>query len=144
MAQDESGLPTNGNKKRSSADLLPRYFRTVANKKFISSTIDQMVQPGTIEKITGFMGRKDSKAFKSTDNYVSDISDDRVNYQLEPAAIVEDNLGNVLLHRDYRDYVNSTQIRNAGNINHSLMNSQEYYAWSPHITWDKFSNFREY
>ena len=101
MAQDESGLPTNGNKKRSGADLLPRYFRTVANKKFISSTIDQMVQPGTIEKITGFMGRKDSKAFKSTDNYVSDISDDRVNYQLEPAAIVEDNLGNVLLHRDY-------------------------------------------
>ena len=55
MAQDESGLPINGNEKRRSADLLPRYFRTVANKKFLTSTIDQMTQPGSIEKVTGFI-----------------------------------------------------------------------------------------
>ena len=24
------------------------------------------------------------------------------------------------------------------------MFSQEYYAWNPHINWDKFTNFREY
>ena len=144
MAQDESGLPINGNEKRRSADLLPRYFRTVANNKFLTSTIDQMTQPGSIEKVTGFIGRKNAKAFKSTDNYLADISADRENYQLEPSAVVEDNLGNVLLHRDYRDYVNSTKIRNTDNTNHSIMNSQEYYAWSPQITWDKFTNFREY
>ena len=113
MAQDESGLPINGNEKRRSADLLPRYFRTVANNKFLTSTIDQMTQPGSIEKVTGFIGRKNAKAFKSTDNYLADISADRENYQLEPSAVVEDNLGNVLLHRDYRDYVNSTKIRNS-------------------------------
>lgn len=144
MAQDESGLPTGDSNTRRSADLLPRYFRTVANKKFLTSTIDQMTQPGSIEKVTGFIGRKNAKAFESTDNYLADISADRENYQLEPAAVIEDNLGNILLHRDYRDYVNSTTIRNADNTNHSIMNSQEYYSWSPHITWDKFSNFREY
>ena len=73
MAQDESGIPVGKNNQRRSADLLPRYFRTVANKKFLSSTLDQMVQPGAIEKVDGFVGRKDAKAFKTTDNYVREI-----------------------------------------------------------------------
>ena len=61
MAQDENGIPVNGDNKRKSADLLPRYFRTTANKKFLSSTIDQLIQPGQIEKVDGYIGRRDSK-----------------------------------------------------------------------------------
>jgi len=145
MAQDEQGIPIGDDEiERRSADFLPRYFRTTANKKFISSTLDQMLQPGVVEKVDGFVGRKDSKAYKSTDAYVTDVSANRENYQLEPAAVVEDNLGNVLLHKDYRDYMNSTAIRNASTSNHDRTNRQEYYAWDPHIHWDKFVNFREY
>ena len=144
MAQDESPIPTSGDAKRRTADLLPRYFRTTANKKFLSSTIDQLTQPGSIEKIDGYIGRRDSKAFKSTDNYVADVSANRENYQLEPVATVTDNLGNTTYYGDYRDYINSSKIRNTDNANHSLYNSQEYYAWNPHINWDKFVNFREY
>ena len=145
MAQDESPIPVEGDtSKRKTANLLPKYFRTTANKKFLSSTIDQLMQPGVIEKVDGFVGRKDSKAFKASDNYLSDVSSDRENYQLEPVAIITDNLGNTTFYRDYRDYVNSAKIRNANNIDHSLYNSQEYYAWQPHIDWDKFVNFREY
>ena len=62
MAQDESGIPVGKDNTRRSADLLPRYYRTVANKKFLTSTLDQLVQPGAIEKVDGFVGRKDSKA----------------------------------------------------------------------------------
>ena len=145
MAQDESPIPVEGDtSKRKTANLLPKYFRTTANKKFLSSTIDQLMQPGVIEKVDGFVGRKDSKAFKASDNYLSDVSLDRENYQLEPVATITDNLGNTTFYRDYRDYVNSAKIRNANNIDHSLYNSQEYYAWQPHIDWDKFVNFREY
>ena len=96
------------------------------------------------EKVDGFIGRRDAKAFKADDNYLSDVSDDRENYQLEPVATITDDLGNNTLYRDYRDYVNSAKIRNADTSNHSLLNSQEYYAWEPHIDWDKFTNFREY
>ena len=55
MAQDESPIPVpiNGNHKRKATDLLPRYFRTTANKKFITSTLDQLMQPGVIERLTG-------------------------------------------------------------------------------------------
>ena len=144
MAQDENGIPVNGDGKRRSADLLPRYFRTTANKKFLSSTLDQLMQPGVIEKVDGFIGRRDAKAWNQNDAYVPELSGDRRNYQLEPVAIVEDNIGNTTFYRDYRDYVNSSKIRNGETDNHSLFNSQEYYAWDPHINWDKFVNFREY
>ena len=144
MAQDESPIPTDGNSKRKSADLLPRYFRTTANKKFLSSTLDQLMQPGVVEKVDGFIGRRDAKAFKASDNYISDVSNARESYQLEPVATVTDNLDNVTFYRDYRDYVNASSIRNADNVDHSKYSGQEYYAWQPHINWDKFVNFREY
>ena len=42
MAQDENPIPVNGEdeNKRRSSDLLPRYFRTTANKKFLSISIN--------------------------------------------------------------------------------------------------------
>ena len=144
MAQDESPIPTNGNSKRKTSDLLPRYFRSTANKKFLSSTLDQLMQPGVVEKVDGFIGRRDAKAFKASDNYVSDITKTRENYQLEPVTTITDGLDNIKFYRDYRDYVNSSKIRNADNADHSKYSSQEYYAWDPHINWDKFVNFREY
>ena len=115
MAQDESPIPANGNSKRKTVDLLPRYFRSTANKKFLSSTLDQLMQPGVVEKVDGFIGRRDAKAFKASDNYVSDVTSTRENYQLEPVAIVSDSLDNVSFYRDYRDYVNASKIRNANN-----------------------------
>ena len=145
MAQDETPIPVNGeNTNRNTADLLPRYFRTVANKKFLSSTLDQMMQPGVIEKVDGFIGRKVAKAFKASDNYLQEVSANRQNYQLEPVATITNNLGNTTFYRDYRDFTNSAKIRNTNNTNHSLFNSQEYYSWEPHINFDKFVNFREY
>tara|TARA_Y200000002_G_scaffold136879_1_gene112844 strand:+ start:13385 stop:28348 length:14964 start_codon:yes stop_codon:yes gene_type:complete len=145
MAQDEKGIPIAGdNNQRKTADMLPRYFRTTANNKFLSSTLDQLMQPGVVEKVDGFIGRRDAKAWKSSDNYLSDVSNDRENYQLEPVATITDNLGNNTFYRDYRDYINSIKIRNGDTSDHSTLNAQEYYAWDPHINWDKFVNFREY
>ena len=146
MAQDEKPIPINGEDetKRSSSDLLPRYFRTTANNKFLSSTLDQLMQPGVVEKVDGFIGRKDAKAWNAKDNYLSDISTERESYQLEPIATVTDDIGNTTLYRDYRDYYNSVRIRGGDVSNLSKLSRQEYYAWDPHINWDKFVNFREY
>jgi len=142
--QNESALPVNGNSKRKSQNHLPRFYRTQANTKFLSSTLDQLIQPGVVEKINGYVGRKTSKAFNPKDNYVGDVSSDRENYQLEPASIIKDDLGNVTFYKDYNDYVNQLRSFFNQNVDHSVINSQEYYAWEPHIDWDKFINFREY
>jgi len=142
--QNEPALPVGGDSKRKSANHLPRYYRTQTNRKFLSSTVDQLIQPGVVEKINGYIGRETAKAFTSTDNYVGDVSAARQNYQFEPATVIKDDLNNVTFYKDYNDYVNQLDSFNKGIQDHSIFNSEEYYAWNPHIDWDKFSNFREY
>jgi hypothetical protein len=137
-------LPGSNNSTRKSAEHLPAFFRTETNSKFLTSTFDQLIQPGTVEKINAYFGRKQAKQFRPSDSYVGDVSRDRENYQFEPAAVIKDSFGNPEFYKDYNDYVN--EIKNlGGNVDdHSILNSQEYYAWNPHIDWDKFVNYREY
>jgi len=142
--QQEPALPVNGSGKRKSENHLPRYYRTQANKKFLNSTLDQLIQPGVVEKINGYYGRKSAKAFEQNDNYVGDVSAARENYQFEPATIIKDDLNNVSFFKDYNDFINQLDSFNKGENDHSVVNAQEYYAWNPNIDWDKVANFREY
>ena len=141
---DDIILPGDGPEKRRSSDLLPKYFRTTANKKFLQATLDQLIQPGVAEKITSYVGRKTSKAYTGNDVYLNDVSEDRENYQLEPAVTIKDNLGNINFYKDYNDYINQIKAFGGNVDNHSVLNSSESYAWNPNIDWDKFTNFREY
>lgn len=142
--QNEYPLPVGNEGKRRSSELLPRYFRTQANEKILGSTLDQMVQPGVAEKIAGYYGRKTAKAFRAADTYIEDVSAQRQTRQLEPATVVKDSLGNVEFYKDYPDFINQINAFGGNTGNHSLLNTQEYYAWNPNIDWDKLTNFREY
>ena len=103
--QDEPNLPLSNSAERKSADLLPRFYRTESNKKFLSATLDQLTQPGTVKKVTGYIGRQNAKAVKASDVFVSATDTDRQNYQLEPAAVVQDYLGNTTFYKDL--YINT-------------------------------------
>ncbi len=142
--QNEFPLPAGKNEKRSSVEQLPRFFRTPQNKKFLSSTLDQLTNPGVIEKINGFVGKREAKAATILDNYLEDVSKLRTDYQFEPVSIYEDFLGSTKYYSDYNDYMGLLKTYNANTENHSNLNEQEYYAWNPNINLDKFANFREY
>ena len=143
--QSESPLPGgNDSIRRKSEDHLPRYFRTPHNKKFLSSTLDQLIQPGVAEKLNGYLGRKVSKAFTAKDNYIGAVTTDRENYQFEPSSVIKDDLGNVTYYKDYNDYINTVGNLGGSTVNHSRLNAQEDYAWNPHVDWDKLANYREY
>tara|TARA_B110000503_G_scaffold133164_1_gene210255 strand:+ start:14089 stop:27768 length:13680 start_codon:yes stop_codon:yes gene_type:complete len=142
--QNEYPLPQGNNVVRTSAELLPRYFRTNTNKKFLASTIDQLTTPGVIEKINSFVGSRVAKAVAIDDNYLADVTKDREDYQLETFAVKTDNIGNITFDKDYLDYIGILKSFRSNVDNHSLLNSQEFYAWNPHIDFDKFTNFREY
>lgn len=127
-----------------SSELLPRYFRTDANKKFLQATIDQLIQPGTVKKINGYVGRKNSKSTTGNDIFIQAADNTRQNYQLEPSFIVKDELGNTTFFKDYIDYINQLNVFGSNTSNHSRTNLQEFYSWDPHIDWDKFVNFQNY
>ena len=126
------------------SNLLPRFYRTDSNKKFIQATIDQLVQPGTVKKINGFIGRQNAKASTGDDIFISAPTKSRQDYQLEPGLVVRDQLDNVTYFKDYQDYINQLGVFGANIENHSRLNEQEFYSWNPHIDWDKFVNFQNY
>ena len=127
-----------------SSSLLPRYYRSDSNKKFLQATVDQLVQPGTVKKINGYIGRQNSKATTASDIFIEAGNKPRQDYQLEPSFLIKDALGNTTFFKDYQDYVNQLGVFGANTVNHSRLNSQEFYSWDPHIEWDKFVNFQNY
>jgi len=142
--QEDFPLPAGNNNSITSATFLPKYFRTDTNRKFLGSTVDQMIQPGVVEKINSFVGRRYSVAATTNDSYLPDFTVDRENYQFEPVSLYKDELGNVEFYKDYNDYIGQIKNFKGSASNHSILNSQEFYSWDPHIDWDKFTNFREY
>lgn len=146
MANEDNtnSLPGGKNFKRTAAEFLPAYFRTNTNKKFLQATIDQFVSDGVVEKIDAFVGKKEAKAVTISDNYLSEINADRSNYQFEPYAVYKDDLDNIEFSADYLDYLGLIKTFRGNTKNHSKLNEQEFYAWNPHIDFDKFTNFREY
>jgi hypothetical protein len=142
--QSESGLPLSNQSNRQTSDLLPRYYRTDANKKFLSATLDQLTKPGKVKKLTGYIGRAYAKSTVADDVFLQASTTERQNYQLEPAAVIQDYLGNVTFFKDYIDHMNHIEVFGGIVNNHARVNEQEFYSWDPHIDWDKFVNFEQY
>jgi hypothetical protein len=133
-----SGLPI-----RRTIELLPDIFQTNANEKFLGATLDALVQPGTLEKLSGYIGRKYGKTFNSNDGYIDRANTLRDAYQLEPAVVVRKN-NRISEFNDYIDFKN--QLKFFGNTleRDDQVTGNDSYAWAPPIDWDKFVNYREY
>ena len=58
---------------RKTKDLLPKVFQTPANDKFLSGVLDPLVQPGVVDKISGYIGKRYGKTFKGNDVYQINI-----------------------------------------------------------------------
>ena len=141
---NESPIPVPSSQARKSSDLLPRFYRTDANKKFLGATLDQLISPGQVKKISGFIGRQNAQSVKAEDVFLKAAEKLRQDYQLEPAAVIEDRFGNVEFFKDYIDHINHIEVLNGITTNHSRLNQEEFYSWNPHIDWDKFVNFQQY
>lgn len=128
-----------------SVNLLPGYFQTDKNAKFLSSTIDQLIQPAQLERIDGFIGSKITPNYVSTtDNYISNFSPIRTAYSLEPALVINDINSNIKEVIAYDDLINQISVNGGVTNNLDRLFRSEFYAFDPHIDWDKFINFQEY
>ena len=140
MATGNNPLSNNG----LGINLIPQYYQTDTNKKFIQATVDQLFQQGGVHKNSGYIGRQNAKSATSEDIYVAAANQVRKNYQLEPGITIEDTSGNTTFFKDYIDYINQIETFGGNTSNHARLNKQEFYSWDPHIDWDKFVNFQNY
>jgi len=139
------------NEYRRTVQHLPAFYRTDANQRFLSSTLDPLVQKGSLERLDGFVGRQDAKTRKNIDRYVSATSRDRMAYQLEPAVTYTDRDTTSLNPEDqvkftgtYDDYINQIKFLGGNVDNHDRLSKETVYSWNPAIDYDKLINYREY
>jgi hypothetical protein len=128
---------------RKTVELLPQTFQTPANKKFMEAVVDPLVQPGVLEKVVGYIGRRYGKTYRGSDVYLDSDQTLRSRYQLEPGIIVQNN-DKVESFYDYLDFKNQLKFFGNTEENDSLTTDQTHYSWNPPIDWDKFINYREY
>ncbi len=128
---------------RRSVELLPTIFQTDTNDKFLSGVLDPLVQPGVLEKVVGYVGRRYGKTYNGNDIYVDSDDTLRSRYQLEP-GIVYRNHDKIENFYDYIDLKNQLKFFGNNNERDDQITEQEHYSWNPPINWDKFVNYREY
>ena len=130
---------------RRSVDLLPEYLRTDKNTKFLTSTIDQLIQPPIIERISGYIGSTLSPNYNpATDNYIPAANQLEGDYQLEPALIIRDPAQNIKKVVSYDDILNQIAFENGNTLNHNKIFKSITYSYDPQIDLDKFVNYTQY
>ena len=128
-----------------SINLLPEFLRTEKNSKFLSSTLDQLINPAQLERIDGYIGSTITPNYVSTsDIYVAESSPLRGNYQLEPACVIKDSLGTVQDVIGIDDLTNEIQLNGGYPDNFDRLYRSSFYSYDPHIDWDKFVNYQNY
>ena len=127
-----------------SINLLPEFFRTDKNSKFLSSTLDQLIQPPQLERIDGYIGSTATVTYNTSDVYISQGSSLRRNYELDPALIINDDTGNIKKAIGIDDLSNEIMIQGGIDNNFDRLYRSEVFSYDPHIDWDKFVNYQEY
>ena len=130
---------------RKSANLLPAFFRTDKNNKFLSSTLDQLIKVPVLERIDGFVGSKLSPDYNPlTDVYISESLPVREKYQLEPALVLKNIDQSIKAVYGFDDLVNQIGYYGGNIDNLDRVFRPKFNSYDPHIDWDKFINFRDY
>jgi len=139
----EKRFPNSGLSIRKTKKLLPGIFQTDANNKFMEGVIDPLVQPGVLEKLSGYIGRRYGRTYNGSGVYLDEDNTLRSKYQLEPGVVVRNN-DKVEKFYDYIDLINQLEFFGNSNDRDDKLTTQEHYTWNPPIDWDKLVNYREY
>lgn len=125
-------------------NFLPIVFRSDTNDKFLSATLDQLVNEPNLTKLYGYIGRKFAPTYKSGDSYITETTNNRKNYQLEPSIVVRNEQKEITFFSSYSDLL--SKISHYGGIvnDHSRLFDSEYYSYDPLISFDKLVNFSQY
>ena len=134
--------------KRKTSTFLPKAYQTERNKKFLSATLDQLMNSSNLTKVDGFIGRRDAPSFKSKDNYLPSKGY-RKNYNLEPAIVTKKD--NTISSNStvegvigYDDLLHKLNDDGVDIKDHNKLFSQEYYNWAGFIDFDTLVNYGSY
>ena len=121
------------------SDFLPSVFQTNVNKRWLDSTLDQMVSKGDLKSLEGYFGQISGKCATSQDPYLSLKN----KTALSPAIVTrkpDGTIDNKLLFSD----IESANRNNFSEYNYNSAYASSIYGYHPPIDVDKFLNFINY
>ena len=127
-------------------DLLPPIFQTQTNRQFLSATLDQLTQEPQFQKTQGYIGRRVGPGVTVDQNYVTEPTASRTNYQLEPGVlrVDPDNSTKILDAITYPGILDAVGTQGGINDRADRLFTSEYYTFDPFVDYDKFVNYGQY
>jgi len=130
--------PTNSIK---TVDHLPTPFKTDLNKKWLDSTLDQMLSKGDLETIDAYIGDMSGKSLITAHDHYLNL-ENRGLY-LEPTVTTRDGLDN-FQHKITVDDISNSIAQSMDEYDFNGGYSSKGYVYSPPIDLDKFINYVSY
>lgn len=127
---------------RSVMNLLPNIFNTPVNKKFLESTLDQLMSSGSLQAINHYLGHEDSRI--SIDDLYLDDNRTSDQYQFVPGVINKDDNGNVTDVISYDDIINGLGFGGATVEQPNRLLNEPAYTLDLPINYDMFINYHRY
>jgi len=126
--------------KINSVNLLPITLQTDKNTKFLASTLDQLIQPTQLKRLDGYIGSTQTATYNST----NDVYLPGNVYDLTPALVTNDSVGNIQSVQSYNDLINEISVKGGLTNNLDRLFRSKSYAYNAHIDWDKLVNYQDY
>ncbi len=130
--------------KKKTLTFLPNIFRTDVNRKFLGSTLDQLINEPELRRINGYVGRTFSPTYNNNDAHLVEPTRQRQNYQFEPSIVIRNELDQIQKFGNYNDIINKINYYGGNTRNHDRLFSNEFYNFTPHINLDKLVNYSQY
>ena len=126
---------------RNTTELLPAVFQTTVNKKFLDSTLEQLLSSGSMQAISYYIGNTIGK--KVDESFLTD-SREADNYQFVPGAVVRDDNRNITSAMSYDDMLDMLKYNEVDTVNTNRIFNEPGYTLDLPINYDMFINYHHY
>ena len=124
-------------------DLLPEYFRTIPNQRFLNSTLDRLVSDPNLRNFDGYVGRRLVNGTPLAGNYITEPSTFRTDYQLEPEFVFAQP-GSPTRAAGFKDVLNSVASQGGRIDAWNRLLTDNSYTYQGFVALDKLTNYFNY
>jgi hypothetical protein len=127
-----------------SANFLPPYLQTIANRRFLGSTLDLLINQPALTRFNGFIGRETYEGTVLSGNYLLETTPIRQNYQLESAFVTYDLNQNITAVSNFLDVLNASANKDSVTSSWNRLLTANMYSWQGFNDLDKIINYQNY
>ena len=126
-------------------NFLPEIFKTTTNTQFLKATLDQIVDQPNLEKIEGYIGSKFGYGINAKNNYVTEPTKVRTDYQLDPGVVfLKKDTETAQDFISYPGIIDALSLEGGLTGNNDRLFTEQFYSWDSFTDLDKIINFNQY